>query len=87
VAKSFRARGRVQGVYFRDTLRQEAERAGVGGWVRNRPDGDVEGVLEGDEETVAALLVLIRRGPGRARVEALDVEDAEPEGTGEFRIA
>jgi acylphosphatase len=87
VAKSFRARGRVQGVYFRDTLRQEAERAGVGGWVRNRADGDVEGVLEGDGETVAALLELIRRGPGRARVEALDVEDAEPEGTGEFRIA
>jgi acylphosphatase len=87
VAKTFRASGRVQGVYFRDTVRQEAERLGVGGWVRNRPDGDVEGHLEGEANAVEELLGLIRSGPGRAEVESVEVEDAEPEGSREFRIA
>ena len=84
--KSFRASGRVQGVYFRDSVRQEAERAGICGWVRNRSDGDVEGLLEGEDDAVAALLDFIRGGPGRADVEELAVADAEPEGSGEFRI-
>jgi acylphosphatase len=86
-SKRFRAHGRVQGVFFRDSVRREAERSGVTGWVRNRDDGDVEGLLEGEEAAVSALIELIRRGPGRARVEELDVQDAEPEGTGDFRIA
>jgi acylphosphatase len=87
VAKTFRARGRVQGVYFRDSVRQEAERSGVGGWVRNRPDGEVEGLVEGDDTAVSALIEFIREGPGRAQVEELAVGDAEPEGSTEFRIA
>jgi acylphosphatase len=44
------ARGQVQGVFFRETTKQRALAAGVSGWVRNRPDGTVEAVLEGEPE-------------------------------------
>lgn len=78
-SKRFLARGRVQGVFFRDSVRQAAERAGVAGWVANRDDGAVEGFLQGEVEVVAWLLDAIRSGPGRAQVESLEVGDAEPE--------
>lgn len=68
-------------------MRREAESAGLTGWVRNRPDGDVEGHLEGEAEEIEALLEFIRQGPGRARVEELAVEDAATEDSSEFRIA
>ena len=55
--------GRVQGVFFRDTIRREAERRGVAGWVRNRRDGAVEAVFEGRREDVEAMVELCRRGP------------------------
>lgn len=68
-------RGRVQGVFFRDGCRQQADRSGVTGWVANRPDGTVEAVLEGSEEAVTRLVEWCRHGPPHARVE--DVEVAE----------
>ena len=79
-------RGRVQGVFFRDTVRNSAERAGVAGWVRNNPDGAVEAVFEGDDAAVERLVALCREGPPAARVEDVEVHD-EPE-TGErgFRV-
>ena len=78
--------GRVQGVFFRDSTRQEAERAGVAGWARNRDDGRVEVVFEGDEEAVARLVDWVRDGPGQADVEHVEVTDEEPEGLGGFRV-
>ena len=65
-------RGRVQGVAFRAYTADEARRAGVAGWVRNRPDGAVEAAFEGTRGAVDALLAFVRRGPRAARVEVLE---------------
>jgi acylphosphatase len=65
-------RGRVQGVNFRYFARAEAARLGLRGWVRNRPDGDVEVVAEGDPAALAAFAAWCRRGPPAARVESVD---------------
>lgn len=79
-------RGRVQGVFFRDTTRRRAESAGVAGWVTNRPDGAVEAAFEGEAEAVEQLIELCRRGPGRAEVESVDVIEEDPEGLSGFQI-
>ena len=60
--------GNVQGVFFRDSARREAEARGVAGWITNRPDGAVEAVFEGDPDAVAALVDFCRRGPRGADV-------------------
>jgi acylphosphatase len=86
VRKRVRAHGRVQGVFFRDTLRRAADRAGVAGWAANRPDGSVEAVLEGEAEAVERLVELCRSGPGHAEVERLDVADEDPEGLDRFSV-
>src|SRR5688500_2549210 len=81
------AHGRVHGVFFRDSTRREAERLGVAGWVRNLDDGTVEAVFEGDPGSVAAMVDLCRAGPEKARVDRLDVDEAEaPEGLRGFRV-
>ncbi|WP_282947445.1 acylphosphatase [Cellulomonas endometrii] len=79
--------GQVQGVGFRASLAAEARRLGVAGWVRNRADGSVEALLEGPEDAVARLTDWARRGPRFADVSGVRVEDAEPEGSGDFSIA
>jgi acylphosphatase len=79
-------RGRVQGVFFRDSTRRVAERAGVAGWVRNRSDGAVEAVLEGDDAAVNRMLEFIERGPGRAEVDNVEWSEEEPEGLQGFEI-
>jgi acylphosphatase len=76
----------VQGVYYRFSMVHEAVRIGVTGWVRNRSDGSVEAVLEGEPEAVERLVELGRRGPGHAQVEQLDVADEEPAGLVGFKI-
>ena len=86
VRKRVRAHGRVHGVFFRDSLRRAAQRAGVAGWAANRPDGTVEAVLEGDAEAVDRLVELCRAGPGHADVQRLEVADEEPEGLAGFQI-
>jgi len=86
VRKRVRAHGRVQGVFFRDSVRRAAETRGVAGWVANRGDGTVEAVFEGDAEAVERLVELCRGGPGRAEVERLDVEDEAPEQLRGFRV-
>jgi acylphosphatase len=78
--------GRVQGVYFRDTCRREAERHGVRGWVRNLPDGDVEAVFEGTEEQVSLLVEWSRHGPPAAVVAEVRVQPEPPEGISGFQI-
>jgi acylphosphatase len=77
-----RASGRVQGVFFRDSVRREAERRGVAGWARNCSDGTVEAVFEGPPDAVAALVDFCRAGPGHSSVSDLHVESEEPEGEG-----
>jgi acylphosphatase len=86
VARRVVVRGRVQGVFFRDSARRAAESRRVTGWVRNCPDGTVEAWFEGAEEGVASMVEWARRGPSRAQVDGVDVEDVEPEGLGEFRV-
>lgn len=66
--------GVVQGVSFRYHTRSAARRIGVDGWVRNLPDGTVEGCFEGEETLVEELIDWCRRGPGGARVDGLHVE-------------
>ena len=65
-------RGRVQGVYFRASTQREARRLGLAGWVRNRPDGCVEIVAEGEEPSIRELYGWAQKGPGAARVERVD---------------
>ena len=66
-------RGRVQGVYFRAAAVREARRLGITGWVKNRPDGSVELVAEGDEDSIKDLSSWANHGPSAARVDHVDV--------------
>ena len=79
-------RGRVQGVAFRAYTADEARRAGVAGWVRNRPDGSVEAAFEGAPHAVEALLVFVRRGPRSARVDDVEVIEEPVAGAARFEI-
>jgi acylphosphatase len=79
-------RGRVQGVFFRDTVRRIAESRGVGGWVRNRDDGAVEAVFEGPSDGVESLVRFCREGPRGAVVEGVETFDEAPEGVSGFAI-
>lgn len=81
-----RISGRVQGVYYRDSCRQMAQRLGVDGWVRNRHDGTVEVVAEGSRDDVGALAAWCRQGPPRAVVDRVEFFDEEPEGLQGFRV-
>lgn len=78
--------GLVQGVYFRDTTRRRAVSAGVAGWVRNRPDGTVEAVFEGEPAAVEQLVAFCREGPRSARVDRVEIESEPPEGLAGFAI-
>jgi acylphosphatase len=78
--------GRVQGVFFRDTMRRRADSAGVSGWVRNTRDGAVEAVFEGEPDAVDEMIEFSRRGPSRAEVAAVDVTDEKPEGLSGFDV-
>jgi acylphosphatase len=86
VRKRVRAHGRVQGVFFRDSVRRAADREGVAGWAENRSDGTVEVVFEGSGEAVERLVALCRNGPGHAEVERLEVADEAPEDLRGFRV-
>lgn len=79
VTRQIRVSGRVQGVGFRASLRHEARRAGVTGWVRNRADGSVEALLHGAPGAVESLIAWARRGPPGARVSGLLDTDADPD--------
>jgi len=74
--------GKVQGVYFRATTRDEARERGVTGWVKNLDDGRVEAVFEGEEDAVQEMVGFCHEGSSAARVE--DVEVDREEATGEF---
>jgi acylphosphatase len=78
--------GRVQGVFFRDTARRMAQSRGLGGWVRNTPEGTVEAVFEGEPEAVESMVAWCGEGPRGALVERVEVTAEEPQGLTEFRI-
>jgi acylphosphatase len=75
--RQIRVRGRVQGVGFRDALRAEALRLGVSGWVRNRADGSVEALLQGEASALERVMQWASRGPALARVQALEEQPVE----------
>ena len=77
---------RVQGVFFRDSCRREAERLGVSGWARNLDDGRVDVVAEGAPDQVEALTLWCRTGPDQAVVDHVEVRDEEPEGLTGFSV-
>jgi acylphosphatase len=78
--------GLVQGVFFRAEAQQEAYRLGVAGWVRNEPDGSVAAHFEGEPGAVESMVAWCREGPRRARVENVDVRDADPTGARSFDV-
>jgi acylphosphatase len=71
--------GLVQGVWFRESMRQEALRLGITGWVRNLRDGSVEAMVSGEDDAVERLIAWTRRGPEMARVEQVQVSAGEGE--------
>jgi acylphosphatase len=78
--------GRVQGVFFRDSVRREAQRRGVAGWAENRPDGTVKVVLEGPSGAVGEVISYCARGPRGAQVSDLRRSERPPQGLSGFQI-
>ncbi len=70
----------MQGVFFRDSTRREAERLGVAGWASNEADGTVLMVFEGPSDAVEAMITFVRDSPGHSSVSSVDVSGEEPEG-------
>ena len=75
-------KGRVQGVWFRDSTRRKARELGIYGWVKNRFDGDVEVLAEGDEANIKELIKWCNQGPPHASVS--NVDDIDEKWLGEF---
>lgn len=71
--------GRVQGVFFRESMVHKATSLGVTGWVRNKHDGTVEAVVQGEAAMIDAIVEWARHGPPSARVDRVDVESVEGE--------
>jgi acylphosphatase len=78
--------GRVQGVFFRDSLRQRANGHHVAGWATNRTDGALEAVFEGATDDVGRLVEFAKTGPPQAEVDSVDVREEDPEGLSGFEI-
>ncbi|WP_129793360.1 acylphosphatase [Sphingosinicella sp. CPCC 101087] len=76
--------GRVQGVFYRAWSRDEATGLGLKGWVRNRRDGTVEMLIQGDPQAVDQMIRLCRSGPASARVDRIDVAESAEEAPGGF---
>lgn len=76
----------VQGVWFRESCRRMAESQGIAGWVRNRQDGDVEAVFEGEAQPVSVVVSWCRMGPPRAIVVGIDVTEEPVEGVVGFSV-
>ena len=77
--------GLVQGVGFRYAVAAAARSRGVAGWVRNRSDGTVEAVFEGEPDAVEAMVEFVRNDPGHSSVERVEVSEEEPEGLSGFQ--
>jgi len=81
-----RVTGRVQGVGFREALRAEALHLGVTGWVRNRRDGSVEALIQGEVAQLEAIVAWCRRGPPAARVADVEVHASAIEAGASFEL-
>lgn len=77
ITRHLRVTGRVQGVYYRASMVQQAHALGVSGWVRNRVDGSVEALAQGPAAAVQALIDWAHRGPEMARVAGVVVTAME----------
>ncbi|WP_339704617.1 acylphosphatase [uncultured Sphingosinicella sp.] len=77
IARRLRIHGRVQGVWFRAWTLETAQRLGLDGWVRNRIDGSVEVLAVGSAEAIEKLITACHEGPAAAKVERVEVEDAQ----------
>ncbi|HRH80095.1 MAG TPA: acylphosphatase [Thiobacillaceae bacterium] len=78
IARQLRITGRVQGVWYRESMRQAADRFGVAGWVRNRLDGTVEALVQGETAAVEAIIAWAWQGPSGARVDEVTVAETAP---------
>ena len=72
-------KGRVQGVFFRVSTREEARRLGLTGWVRNLSDGSVECFAQGPQTAIDRLVLFLHKGPSSARVEKVDIHEDNPD--------
>lgn len=79
-------RGVVQGIFFRDFIKQQADRLGVKGFVRNLEDGRVEVFLESDVDSVNAMTEICRKGPQHAQIRKLEEKEEKYQGFKDFRI-
>jgi len=79
-------RGKVQGVWFRATTREQADNIGVRGFVKNQADGSVYLEAEGDEDQLNTLLAWLGEGPTQARVDTLESSEGEPKNFSDFSI-
>ena len=77
ITRRLRISGRVQGVFFRESMRLRAEQLKVTGWVRNCADGTVEAIAQGDAFEVGRLIEWAQRGPDAAKVEKVDIESVQ----------
>lgn len=84
VARRFIVKGRVQGVFFRESTRREAEALGLSGHAINLANGDVEVLACGDDEAVDKLALWLESGPPLAKVNEISAEPAEPPESGSF---
>lgn len=86
IARRLLIHGRVQGVFFRDSLRSRAQAEGVAGWAANRSDGAVEALLEGEAAAVERVIAFARSGPPRASVQRVDISEEAPGDRTGFRV-
>lgn len=86
IARHVSVTGRVQGVFFRAWLQEQANELGVTGWVRNYPDGRVDAHIEGEEAAVQRLIKRLHRGPPAAKVEDVHLWDVETFDFDDFEV-
>jgi len=79
ITRRLRIRGQVQGVNLREAMRQRADQLKVTGWVRNRLDGTVEAIVQGEAFDIDSIVDWVRLGPPGARVDSVDIESADDE--------
>jgi acylphosphatase len=86
VTRHLLIRGRVQGVWYRESMRQEADRLDIKGWVRNRSDGSVEAIVQGTAGAVEQIVTWCRRGPEHASVARIDIDERIPDLAGTTQL-